>query len=120
MREIEGAIGYDSRLLEDGRRAIFRHTALHRRSRRDFFERKDLMLLLHSSFISNASIGANPRIGLKDAFDMSEQCRRSFVKVAFPYLDIDDSPSVPEDYDMYFDELDEIEKAKRSAESDVS
>lgn len=78
------------------------------------------MLLMHSSFISNASIGANPRIGLKDAFDMSEQCRRSFVKVAFPYLDIDDSPSVQEDYDRYFDELDEIEKSINDGKTSVS
>lgn len=78
------------------------------------------MLLLHSSFISNASIGANSRIGLKDAFDMSDKCRRLFVKVAFPYVDIEDSPSGPKDYDMYFDELDEIEKSTNDGNTSVS
>ena len=118
MRELEGAIGYDCRFLNDGRRAVFRHTALHKRSRRAFFERRDAMLLLHSSFVSNASLGANPRLDLKDSSEMVDKCRRSFIKMAFPYLEIDEKPSEPKDYDAYFDELDAIE-AEKAAEHGV-
>jgi hypothetical protein len=71
-------------------------------------------MLLQSSFVSNASMGSNPRLDLKESYEVVERCRRSFIKMAFPYLSIGESPSEPQDYDEYFDELDEIESRKES------
>lgn len=93
---------------------MFRHTGIHRRSKRNLFERRDAMLLLQSAFVSNASIGSNPRLDIKEVLDIVEDSRRSFIKIAFPYLRIYDSPQEPKDYDEYFDELDAIEAQKEA------
>ena len=93
---------------------MFRHTGIHRRSRRSFFERRDTMLLLQSAFVSNASMGSNPRLDIKESLGIVEDSRRSFIKIAFPYLRIDDGPKEPKDYDEYFDELDAIEAQKEA------
>lgn len=110
---MEGAIGYDCRRLEDGRRAYFSHTTLHRRLKRAFFERRDAMFLIHASFISTASMGSNPRLDFKSSYDIVEGSRRSLLKMAFPYLKIEETPNKPENYDAYFDELDAIEEAQK-------
>lgn len=91
---------------------MFRHTGIHRRSRRNLFERRDAMLLLQSAFVSNASMGSNPRLDIKESLGIVEESRRSFIKIAFPYLRIDDGPQEHKDYDEYFDELDAIEYQK--------
>lgn len=77
-------------------------------------------MLLQSAFVSNASIGSNPRLDIKEVLDIVEECRRSFIKIAFPYLRIDDDPQEPKDYDEYFDELDAIEVQKESLKKVVS
>lgn len=93
---------------------MFRHTGIHRRSRRSLFERRDAMLLLQSAFVSNASMGSNPRLNIKESLGIVEDSRRSFIKIAFPYLRIDDGLKEPKDYDEYFDELDAIEAQKEA------
>lgn len=81
------------------------------------------MLLLQSSFLSNASLGSHWRIDLKDSADMLERCRQSLIRIAFPYLEMKEEPKKEESYDAYFDELDEIlesekaEKAEKSAKT---
>ena len=81
------------------------------------------MLLLQSSFLSNASLGSHWRIDLKDSADMLERCRQSLIRIAFPYLETKEEPKKEESYDAYFDELDEIldseksEKAEKSAKT---
>jgi len=115
LRETEGAIGYDCRLLSDGRRALFRHTALHARSRREFLERRDTMLVLTASMVSNASLLSNPRLDPKLAADIVSDIRSSLLRTAFPYLSMGDDENKEhsrDTYDEYFDELDAIEKAE--------
>ena len=75
------------------------------------------MLLLQSSFVSNASFGANPRLDMEKSSDSMERCRLALVKMAFPYMDVEDNASEPENYDVYFDELDAIEAARKAEES---
>jgi hypothetical protein len=93
---------------------MFRHTGIHRRSKRNLFERRDAMLLLQSSFVSNSSMGSNPRLDIKESLEIVEECRRSFIKMAFPYLRIDDGQKEHKNYDEYFDELDAIEAQKEA------
>ena len=81
------------------------------------------MLLLQSSFLSNASLGSHWRIDLKDSADMLERCRQSLIRIAFPYLETKEEPKKEESYDAYFDELDEIiesEKAEKAEEAEKS
>lgn len=115
LRETEGAIGLDCRRLMDGRAAVFRHTPIHKRSRRDFLERRDTMSVLVSSMTATASICSRPGISLDSAVGMVNGIRTSLIKTVFPYLDVDDSSAnaKEEDYDAYFDELDRIEEEER-------
>ena len=76
------------------------------------------MLLLQSAFVSNASMGSNPRLDMKESFSIVEDSRRSFIKIAFPYLRIDYGPQEPKDYDEYFKELDAIEAQKEYEKKD--
>ena len=78
------------------------------------------MLILQSSFVSNASFGANPRLDMGKISDSMERCRVALVKIAFPYMDVNESPSEPENYDVYFDELDALEEARKAAETQSS
>lgn len=112
LREAEGAIGYDCRRLEDGRRALFRHTAVHRRARRDVLERRDLSAVLGATYVAAAARAANPRLDVDRASDAVADVRESFVRAAFPYLRQEPRrPRGYDDYGEYFDELDAIESA---------
>ena len=114
LREIEGAIGYDCRRLEDGRRALFRHTLVHRMARRAFFERRDMMAVMGLSYSALSSFAANPRLDIDASRDVVGGARKSILEIVFPYLDFGDDkkPKTYEDYSEYFDELDAIEAAK--------
>ena len=126
LRELEGAIGYDCRRLRDGRPALFMHTFLHRRARRDFFERRDLVDYLRMSYMSMSCISSNPRISIDEAIDVVAERRSSFMKAIFPYIDIDvNAGKKPkemkyEDYSEYFDELDRLEAMNMGAEGSSS
>lgn len=78
------------------------------------------MLLLQSSFLSNASLGSHWRIDLKDSADMLERCRQSLIRIAFPYLETKEEPKKEESYDAYFDELDEILESEKSEKAEKS
>ena len=119
LRETEGAIGLDCRRLHDGRVAMFRHTRIHRRTRRDFLERRDTMSILAATMLSTASIGSRPGIELRSVYESVNGTRMSLVKTMFPYLDMGEEPHANDasvdDYDVYFDELDRIEEEERKA-----
>ena len=76
------------------------------------------MLLLQSSFLSNASLGSHWRIDLKDSADMLERCRQSLIRIAFPYLETKEEPKKEESYDAYFDELEEIIESEKSEKAE--
>lgn len=78
------------------------------------------MLLLQSSFLSNASLGSHWRIDLKDSADMLERCRQSLIRIAFPYLETKEEPKKEDSYDAYFDELDEILESEKSEKAEKS
>lgn len=122
LREVQGAIGHDTRLLPDGRRADFRHTALHRALRRGYFELRDAMFVLHASLISASSLGSHARVDLAKAAEIVANDRRMFVKIAFPYADMSAASSEPteQNYDTLMDELDAYiakEKAELAGKS---
>ena len=122
LREIEGAIGYDLRKLEDGRKAVFRHTWLHKRLKRDFFERRDVSMVMACAFVAKACLASRPGLDTASAYDMAEEGRKSMVYVMFPYIKSDSSSGESSEktgkdsYDAYFDELEAIlEKEKKLA-----
>ena len=118
LRELQGVIGIDLRRLDDGRSAVFRHTGLHKKIKRDYFERRDVMLVLHASFMSVASVASHARMDIRKAIEVVAEDRSMFIKIAFPYIDVDKSETRSnEEYDKYFDELDEI-IAKRKSNSE--
>ena len=121
LRELEGVIGRDSGRLDDGRRALFRHTAFHRRLKRDFFERRDAIDVARVSFLSVSAMFSNPRVSLRDASDAIGDLRMKMLRTVFPYMDFKDVPKRvdEDDLDRYFDELEEIE-AKKKAEASKS
>lgn len=113
LRELEGAIGYDCRRLEDGRPAVFRHTLLHKRAKRGFYERRDAMLVLHASYIAMSALAANPRLDLDVVRDILKDQRSALVNTALPYLKEKEPEEETKEqktsrYDRYFDELDRI------------
>lgn len=114
---MEGAIGYDCRRLEDGRRAIFRHTIVHKMARRAFFERRDMIAVMGLSYSALSSFAANPRLEIDSSREIVGGSRNTLLEIAFPYFDfgIQDKPKTYEDYSAYFDELDEIEASRKSA-----
>ena len=120
LRELEGAIGYDCRRLEDGRPAVFRHTSLHKRARRDYFELQDVKTAMRCSFVAAAARGARPTIGSEASASMAEEGRIALLKVLFPYNTFDKAPEVKEQsFDELFDELDMIsENLKRKQQND--
>ncbi len=121
LREIECAIGYDCRMLEDGRKAVFRHTAVHKRSRRSILERRDLMLVIGASYVSSSAIASSLRISSESAYNVVEDRRTALMKTAFPYLGIDEKDEKDEwendtsVYDKCFDELDAMEEEGKEA-----
>jgi len=128
LREIEGAIGRDCRRLEDGRRALFRHTLFHRIARNDFRERRDEISVLSASYIATACMASNPKIGIGRAVEIVSEMRRDLVRSVFPYIDLEeadkdiedsDKPKSYEDYSEYFDELDRIEEEAVSGQNDI-
>ena len=118
LREFEGAIGYDCRLLEDGRKAVFRHTWIHRRCRRYILERRDLISVMQCGIMSSASILSHGKIDVDSAIESIDGRRRSMLKIAFPYIRFDGDRGKEVDYDQYFDELDEIEASKKACAAD--
>lgn len=115
LRELEGVIGLDLRRLEDGRRAVFRHTPLHRRTKRDFFERRDAMAVLSASLMAYAALGNRMEVTWQSCRDTVDEERRMLSEMAFPYLGSSEKSAKDDGagkYDEYFDELDAIEEAK--------
>jgi hypothetical protein len=110
LRELESAIGYDCRRLEDGRAAVFRHTGLHRRLRRDFYERRDAVAYYHTAFVAFAAGSAGKPERLAEA----EETRQSLMRTMFPYLHFKQEKTRQETFDDLFDELDEIIAAKNA------
>ena len=102
----------DTRHLEDGRRAIFRHSRVLKRAKHDFFERKEAMMIVQSSMLSASALGASMRLDIKSAMEVVEKRRNRLLKAAFPYLEIDSAPPRKNDSDKYFDMLDRL-KAER-------
>lgn len=118
LREVEGAIGYDCRRLADGRRAVFRHTALHKAARHSILDRKDELSATIASYVAISSLASNPRFEIDAAKDAVKESWSSIVKVAFPYVEArkETGPKSYEDYSAYFDELDAIEAEKATSE----
>lgn len=110
LRSIEGVIGFDSRRLEDGRRAVFRHTIFHKRMRFDFFERRDAMYVLGSKLVSASALLSHPRASFQYAAEYVGEIRDSLARVAFPYVARKPAKKDGHEYDKYFDELDELER----------
>lgn len=113
MRELEGAIGYDCRRLEDGRKAVFRHTWIHRKARREILERRDLIAVLQTSLCSVSALSSHYRLKIDSVVDFIEKRRIDMVRAVFPYVRVEDSkPSEStikgQTIDELFDELDEI------------
>lgn len=121
LREIEGAIGRDCGRLEDGRRASFRHTFLHRKSRMDFLERRDEIAFLSTSLAATASLASNPRVDVDRAVELVADSRRALFRSVFPYADAarEERPKDYDDYSEYFDELDRIEKEADTGQNDI-
>lgn len=122
LRSLECAIGYDCRRLEDGRKAVFRHTALSRRARMEFYERRDMMSVLESSLIAYAAFSSHIRVSPEAALDSIGIDRKSLLRIAFPYVDMSgdgnkDKIDPSSEYDQYFDELDAMENARKERES---
>lgn len=113
MRTLECAIGYDSRTLPDGRRALFRHTALHMRAKTDFFERRDMITVMVASLLSFSSQSSNPRMEINSGMKIVHDKRESLFDVVFPYSSKGQNAHEAEagsapSYDELFDELDAI------------
>lgn len=120
LRELEGAIGLDCRTLRDGRKAEFLHTALYKRAKREFFERRDSIEYLRMSYMSVSCISANLRMDLDRMLDSVSRNRVALLSAMFPYVEFDADQENQkdgggdvryEDYEKYFDELDELEKS---------
>ena len=95
--------------------ASFRHTFVHKRSRREILERKDMLVVLAASYVSTAAFASSPRVDFDAAAESVHERRADLVRSAFPYIKIEEKkrdPSKYEDYEEYFDELDAIEAAK--------
>lgn len=120
LREVEASIGYDCRRLDGGRRASFRHTFLHKRSRRDLLERRDLLRVLGSSYVAMAALSADPRMDLDASLEAIGDVRESLLKSAFPYMKAKAKPKKYEDYSEYFDELDELERMEKKEALDAN
>jgi len=121
---MEGAIGLDCRRLADGRKAKFGHTFLHRRFRRDFFERRDTVMLLMASYVATAGLASNIMVDLENAKEIVGDRRASLAKAMFPYVEFSvpkRDPEKIEDYDEYFDELDAIDEEQKASngENDI-
>ena len=112
LREAQCAIGYDCRRLDDGRRAVFRHTKLHKLSRQYCLELEDIKSIMSSSVISSAAISSHGRIDISSAINNVIDCRKKLISISFPYLDIEGNKTSVEDgdYDKYFEKLDEMKK----------
>lgn len=119
LRELECAIGYDCRFLADGRKAVFRHTSLHKRARRDFYARRDVLMVLQATLLSAASLGSHPRANLKTAADLVIESRKNLIHIAFPYLENEPVKPQKEDYDAYFDELEAYLASKKKTPDKV-
>lgn len=85
---------------------MFRHTALHRRAKREFFERRDLALLLHASMVSAACDGKSGSLSA---------ARMELTSALFPYVNVGQAQNEA-NYDQYFDEIDAIEAEKKSGQ----
>ena len=93
---------------------MFRHTGLHKRARRDVLERRDLILALSSSYMATSSLASNPRMDVGSSIDVIQDKREALIQSLFPYFKADRREKSYEDYDKYFDELDELERKSAS------
>lgn len=100
LRELESVIGYDCRRLDDGRKAVFRHTGLHRKARRDYYERLDMKAALQANLF--AVVLQNMPLATV------EEKRTNLLGVLFPYISFDAPKGQEESIDDLFDELDAI------------
>lgn len=98
--------------------AKFAHTYLHRRAKRDFFERRDLMSFMMASYVAKSAFASSRYVDFDDAVATLGSIRDSAMKMMFPYVSIEEKKRNPEryeDYEEYFDELDAIEAEKKAA-----
>lgn len=100
LRELESVIGYDCRRLEDGRKAVFRHTGLHRRARRDYYERLDMKAAMQANLFAFGTRSMS--------LATVEERRMDLLGVLFPYISFEAPKVQVESIDDLFDELDAI------------
>lgn len=81
-----------------------------------FFERRDAMFVIGSSFVSNACIASNPRLDFKSCVDAVNGVRETLTDIVFPYLNVRHEDDASGDFDSLFDELDRIQ-AERDGRS---
>lgn len=121
LRELQGAIGYDCRRLHDGRAAEFRHTFIHRRIRRDFFERQDAITAINAALMAVSSLGSHVRVDICEASNIANSSRSLLMKAIFPYVDFAETKPVESekiDVKAIMKELREINaRNKKKAES---
>lgn len=116
LRELEGAIGSGPPSHSGQRVVKFAHTYLHRRAKRDLFERRDIMAFMMASYVAKSAFASSRYVDFDDAIATLGSLRDSVIKMAFPYVAIKEKKRDPErydDYKEYFDELDAIEAAEK-------
>jgi len=103
----------------------------HRRARRDFFERRDTILVLMASMMSVASQSSSKSVDFSVAASRVSDIRSELIRSAFPYASSKKTQeggsggdgdgenagggSDDTDYDALFRELDEIIEEKNRA-----
>jgi hypothetical protein len=83
---------------------------LHRRLRRDFYERRDVIAYYRAAFVAFAAGSA----GRSERLDETEEIRQSLVQTMFQYLHLKQEQPRRETFDDLFDELDAIIAAKNA------
>lgn len=76
-----------------------------------------MALVLHASMISAAAHGSSSRIDPEEARRVIRSSRISLASSLFPYLDLGDSEVQEENYDQYYDEIEEIEAQNRASQN---
>ena len=74
------------------------------------------MAVFCSTGIMTASIGSHSRLDIDRSIYCVSDDRRKLIETAFPYLRQKKRKPSEDEYKIYFDELDAIEKAKAEAQ----
>ena len=103
---------------------MFRHTGLHKKARRDFLERKDVMLVSRASLAAFAALGSHISAEYSESVELVESARHELMAAAFPYMpkktEQKDKVQEPDGqtYDQLFDELDRIRAELKANDKD--